>query len=939
MADSLAVLPRSMGQETPGGKDPRKDVRKFIPEQRGGLLMQDPNEEKCPYTFKDSPAYVRQKKAEEQAKRAVELESKEETRGFLKSVEEYGKKQKWEEAFQVLERRTAVPSGLFLVTRALLRWKFGKYAGALEDAEEGLKTYGSSAKAGPLSAALASFLRICLGSQVRDKASCTQDMKKLIEEWELAEQETCRHAAFGQGLFHPRDMQRLQEPTEVIEGYLAHDGIYSAATGVKISYVFLKNLNDAAAPVLVHFHGSNETAADYRSPAMAKKYQELGVHLMVVDYRGYGWSTDQPSLATFIRDSEPFAEKLSELFVQFGLSWPYSGGLILSGRSLGAQVAVHLSCMYPTLFRYMMLDSAVATSVTGDRLGRANERSAALECWRKELSKASLEVLAPLDSELFCLSALEKIKAFNGDLLVIHGAADELVPYEGSESLHSAAASKQKELLLVEDAGHNNIGHYDAYWNAQKRFILKVQLSISEQQLPSIGPVTHLCAVCAEKAVSKCGRCQRVWYCGRKHQAEHWKSHKVTCAGGPPEPKPKVEPEADACLVALVTAHIKNAMDADQLAVCLKCLGSQAEPLTKVLVSWSSTAPVEVDEQVRQVLNAFEAATGDSLKVRVVQSMSARRVFEHVLCLKGALDELPAHAWLVFLEPSELLSTRYTGAMLPTLRRAAADPRTIAVSCPQRAIVKAVSPVRSPVRAEAQAKRLMLKYCVGKLTLDYRHEEGAPTERPLSAAIPRPRLPRSCEDVEEFMSTGKVALQSGIEASEFSLADYVVKVKTLQTFMEATPSAFFINALCTYRFLYRISHTYGKKVQKVSAPEGEWMRCSATSEKEFQLNVSEIDVRIGEELYDGVKNLSRFESKRATVFAILALREAIMLRLAQWAGEQVAMKDIRTFTNEQASAFLEKWNLSNVVGLNKYVRDVVTALAEASYSEFSVTVV
>jgi len=900
--------------------------------------MQDPNEEKCPYSFQDSPAYTRQKKAEEQAKRAVELESKEETRGFLKSVEEYGKKQKWEEAFQVLERRTAVPSGLFLVTRAVLRWKFGKYAGALGDAEEGLKTYGSSAKAGPLSAALASFLRICLGSQVRDKASCSQDMKKLIEEWELAEQETCRRAAFGQGLFNPRDMQRLQEPTEVIEGYLAHDGIYSAATGVKISYVFLKNLNDAAAPVLVHFHGNNETAADYRSPAMAKKYQDLGVHLMVVDYRGYGWSTDQPSLATFLRDSEPFAEKLSELFVQFGLSWPYSGGLILSGRSLGAQVAVHLACMYPTLFRYMMLDSAVATSVTGDRLGRANERSAALECWRKELSKASLDVLAPLDSELFCLSALEKIKAFNGDLLVIHGLADELVPYEGSESLHSAAGSpsKQKELLLVEEAGHNNIGHYDAYWSAQKRFILKIQLNLSEKQLPSIGAVTHLCAICAEKAVSKCGRCQRVWYCGRKHQAEHWKSHKLTCAGGPPEPKPKVEPEAEACLAAVVTAHVKNAMDADELAICLKSLGSQAEPLTSVLVSWSSTAPAEVNEQVRLVLKEFEAASGSSLKVAVIETTSARRVFEHVLCLKGALEELPAHAWVVFLEPSELLSTRYTGAMLPALRRAAADPRTIAVSCPQRAIVKAPSPVRSPARAEVQAKRLMLKYNSGKLTLDYRQEGKTPREKP--AVVPRPRHPRSCEDVEAFMSAGTVELQSGAEASEFCLADYAVRVKTLQTFMENTPAAILSNALCTYRFLYRIAHTFGKKVQKVSAPEGEWMRCSAASDKEFQISVNEIDVRIGEELYEGVKKFDRFESKRAAVFAILALRETIMLRLAQWAGEQVAVKDMRAFTNEQASAFLEKWNLSSVVGLNRYVRDVVTGLAEANYSEFSVTV-
>ncbi|CAE8621683.1 unnamed protein product, partial [Polarella glacialis] len=76
-------------------------------EGRPCLRWEDPE---SPYTFSDSPAYTRDKKASDQAKRAAELEGKDETRGFLRSVEELASKQKWEEAFQVLERRTAVPS-------------------------------------------------------------------------------------------------------------------------------------------------------------------------------------------------------------------------------------------------------------------------------------------------------------------------------------------------------------------------------------------------------------------------------------------------------------------------------------------------------------------------------------------------------------------------------------------------------------------------------------------------------------------------------------------------------------------------------------------------------------------------------------------------------------------------------------------------------------
>ena len=106
------------------------------------------------------------------------------------------------------------------------------------------------------------------------------------------------------------------------------------------------------------------------------------------------------------------------------------------------------------------------------------------------------KVLQPLDAELWTLGALDKVRprpslapepnctcrgqrcwssyswqngtgAFNGQLLLLHGLADELarglnvkshpgvleecfeVPYEGSESLHAAAASRQKEVVLV----------------------------------------------------------------------------------------------------------------------------------------------------------------------------------------------------------------------------------------------------------------------------------------------------------------------------------------------------------------------------------------------------------------------------------------------------------------------------------------------------------
>eukprot|EP00438_Fugacium_kawagutii_P004652 Skav200314 [mRNA] locus=scaffold414:108503:112402:- [translate_table: standard] len=186
----------------PKAPEPRPPKAEAEEAQLGGVAVDESELQKlpeCPYTFSDSPAYLRQKKAwlmppglqpgpqrcaqaEDEAKRAVELEGKEGrigapgqcmavlpfTKGskgnsdvlvgagrdsrILKELAWCVLRLRWDEAFQVLEKRTAVPSGsssnlwdliilicdfcaellmslelldrgLFLVTRALLRWK------------------------------------------------------------------------------------------------------------------------------------------------------------------------------------------------------------------------------------------------------------------------------------------------------------------------------------------------------------------------------------------------------------------------------------------------------------------------------------------------------------------------------------------------------------------------------------------------------------------------------------------------------------------------------------------------------------------------------------------------------------------------------------------------------------------------------------------------
>lgn len=906
--DSLAILPRSMGQEKKGPPQKKTiDSRKFIPSKRGGLITSGAAEEECPYTFSDSSTYLNAKKQEDQAKRAAELESKEETRGFLRSVEDLAIKQKWEEALQVLERRTAVPSGLFLVTRALLRWKFSRYGAALHDAEEALKNYGGSTKAGPLAAAFASFAKLCLGSELRDKASCSKDMQILVDAWEQSEQGVLMRHALGQGLFKPRIEQRMPESGIPIEGIEAEDASYTACSGLRIGYVILKNQRDATAPVVLHFHGSGETAADYRSPALAEKYRDIPVHLLAVDYRGYGWSGGEPSLATFLRDAEKFAEKLPEIFIQHGFAWPYTGGLILSGRSLGAQVAVHLAAVFPTLFRAMVLDSALSASATGDRLGRAPERAAALQQWRKELEQANLEILHPLDADLWCLSVLDKIRAFNGQLLVIHGLEDDIVPYESAESLHAAASSKQKELILLKDAGHNNIGQNSEYWTALRRFTLKVQL---DSTLPSVGPtMEHLCAVCAEKAVSKCGRCQKVWYCSRSHQAEHWKSHKGKCVG---ELVPKAEvPEAEASAIVVLCAELSNREGGLSLSALLNCLtaaASQEQSLVGIAVSWHADTP-ELTQEASAKLQLFQEQHTD-LQITLSEAATSSSYFEHVKAAMAVLPDAPRDAWVTLLSPGSISSPRFCALLLPSLRRAAADARVTAVRCLQHARLKSDS------------------------------------SRQLGSAA----------EVELALSHNEIEVCQARENDAHSL---FVRLKALQSFVEATPQSALKSKFCELRFVNNFTNTFGKKVMKACAPDTEWMQWREGWMQTSQVDESDEcnqgdpmrDREIAQELLVSFKRLDANNDDASgqsdptkpmhvenVVTMVRSVRQSMERSLILRAGDAISSKDLRELSTDQTSSALQAADLDQIIGIQRWARQTAADISKEVAEKFQVTV-
>ncbi|CAK0910991.1 unnamed protein product [Prorocentrum cordatum] len=81
--------------------------------------------------------------------------------------------------------------------------------------------------------------------------------------------------------------------------------------------------------------------------------------LIAVDYRGFGWSGGAPSMAALRADVSDLLVALPAWHAARGLRWPPAPGrLVLLGRSLGAQAALHAAALLPPPLRAaLVLDS------------------------------------------------------------------------------------------------------------------------------------------------------------------------------------------------------------------------------------------------------------------------------------------------------------------------------------------------------------------------------------------------------------------------------------------------------------------------------------------------------------------------------------------------------------------------------------------------------
>jgi hypothetical protein len=186
----------------------------------------------------------------------------------------------------------------------------------------------------------------------------------------------------------------------------------------------------------IYFHGNAEDLGAVE-PILRELHDRLSVSVVGWDYRGYGLSGGKPGEPATLRDAHTVLA-----YVTGALGVPMDR-IILYGSSLGGGPAVELAA--------------------GHRVGGLILRSAFTSAFRV---MTRVRIL-PWDK----FNNLGRLPRVTCPVLVIHGTADETVPFSHAQQLY-AAASGPKYRLWVEGAGHNDLIETagESYWRALREF-------------------------------------------------------------------------------------------------------------------------------------------------------------------------------------------------------------------------------------------------------------------------------------------------------------------------------------------------------------------------------------------------------------------------------------------------------------------------------------
>ena len=209
-----------------------------------------------------------------------------------------------------------------------------------------------------------------------------------------------------------------------------NDHIVNMDDGEKVGVRFF--LKSKKFPTIIFFHGNAELAQEYDD--IGTYYNNFNLNFIVSDYRGYGLSTGSPNKENLHNDSKAVFSYVHNYLKNN----KYINKIYIMGRSLGSASACEIIDNFKEDIDGCIIESGFAT-------------------------EHPLLSLLNLDSDQIDFSLedgfmnLDKIRKYNGNLLIIHADLDDIIPFSQAELMLLESPSKNKDIYRVNGANHNNI--------------------------------------------------------------------------------------------------------------------------------------------------------------------------------------------------------------------------------------------------------------------------------------------------------------------------------------------------------------------------------------------------------------------------------------------------------------------------------------------------
>lgn len=203
--------------------------------------------------------------------------------------------------------------------------------------------------------------------------------------------------------------------------------------------------------LLLFFHG-NAGNISHRLDSI-RQFQNLGLSVFIIDYRGYGRSEGRATERGIYRDADAAWRHLTE---DRGI---VATDIVVFGRSLGASVASRLAGQHRPLALIVESSFTSVPDIAQDLYPWLPAR------WLTRLSHATRDY----------------IRDVRCPVLVIHSRDDEIIPFEHAEAIFESA-NEPRTLLGIRGT------HNDGFLRDERAYIGGIRTFLTRLSVPALPP-------------------------------------------------------------------------------------------------------------------------------------------------------------------------------------------------------------------------------------------------------------------------------------------------------------------------------------------------------------------------------------------------------------------------------------------------------------------